>query len=72
MLDCSEILLTSSLTLFKINGCCVCFDMPDNRPPAMVPNKGKYMFKDLQLLAKYFNVPLGMPKVSFLLVTVKP
>ncbi|XP_060562144.1 glutathione S-transferase kappa 1-like [Ruditapes philippinarum] len=33
-----------------------------NRPPAMVPNKGKYMFKEMQLLAKYYNVPLVPPK----------
>ncbi|XP_052760372.1 glutathione S-transferase kappa 1-like [Mya arenaria] len=34
----------------------------DNTPPAMVPNRGQYMRKDLQRLAKYFNVPLNEPK----------
>ncbi|XP_053378889.1 glutathione S-transferase kappa 1-like [Mercenaria mercenaria] len=33
-----------------------------NRPPAMVPNKGKYLFQEIQLLAKYFNVPVVPPK----------
>ncbi|KAK3788031.1 hypothetical protein RRG08_051105 [Elysia crispata] len=32
-----------------------------NRPPAMVPNKGKYMFKDMHRLKKYFGVPLNIP-----------
>ncbi|KAH9513586.1 Glutathione S-transferase kappa 1 [Bulinus truncatus] len=33
-----------------------------NRPPAMVPNKGQYMLKDVPRTAKYFDVPLKFPK----------
>ncbi|KAK0061305.1 glutathione-S-transferase kappa 1 [Biomphalaria pfeifferi] len=33
-----------------------------NRPPAMVPNKGTYMLKDVPRCAKYFDVPLKFPK----------
>lgn len=31
-----------------------------NTPPAFVPNKGKYLMKDLPRLSRYFNVPLKM------------
>ena len=34
-----------------------------NKPPAMVPNKGVYMVKDIQRLGKYYGVPLKQPKV---------
>eukprot|EP00052_Salpingoeca_macrocollata_P023794 m.210341 g.210341 ORF g.210341 m.210341 type:complete len:232 (+) comp22110_c1_seq6:1608-2303(+) len=33
-----------------------------NRPPGMVPAKGRYMAKDLKMNAQYYNVPLVMPK----------
>ncbi|CAJ1062473.1 glutathione S-transferase kappa 1 [Xyrichtys novacula] len=32
-----------------------------NKPPGLVPNKFLYMTKDLERLAKYFNVPLESP-----------
>ncbi|XP_062610017.1 glutathione S-transferase kappa 1-like [Saccostrea cucullata] len=33
-----------------------------NKPPAMVPNKGSYMIKDIQRLGKYYGIPLKQPK----------
>ncbi|XP_053473155.1 glutathione S-transferase kappa 1 [Ictalurus furcatus] len=36
-----------------------------NRPPAMVPNKGQYLVKDLNRLASYMNVPLCQPSNTF-------
>ena len=30
----------------------------------MVPNKAVYMARDLKLCAKYFDVPLKLPKVN--------
>ncbi|ESO84078.1 hypothetical protein LOTGIDRAFT_108316 [Lottia gigantea] len=33
-----------------------------NRPPGLVPNKFKYMYKDLSRLAEYYKVPLQPPK----------
>ncbi|XP_001506614.1 glutathione S-transferase kappa 1 isoform X2 [Ornithorhynchus anatinus] len=33
-----------------------------NKPPALVPRKGKYMTQDLKRLSDYFQVPLHMPK----------
>ncbi|XP_047018027.1 glutathione S-transferase kappa 1 isoform X1 [Ictalurus punctatus] len=36
-----------------------------NRPPAMVPNKGEYLVKDLTRLASYMNVPLCQPSNTF-------
>ncbi|XP_059173644.1 glutathione S-transferase kappa 1-like [Physella acuta] len=34
-----------------------------NKPPFAVLNKGVYMYKDIQQLGKYFDVPLKLPKV---------
>lgn len=39
------------------------FEGSNNRMPASVPAKAKHMFKDLQLWAKLYGVPLTMPKV---------
>jgi 2-hydroxychromene-2-carboxylate isomerase len=39
------------------------FEGSSNRMPASVPAKAKHMFKDLQLWAKLYGVPLTMPKV---------
>jgi len=39
------------------------FEATGNRPPAMVPVKGKYMFNDLRLWAKHYGVPFRFPKV---------
>lgn len=36
-----------------------------NKPPGLVPNKFKYMGKDLQRLSKYFDVPIGFPADPF-------
>ncbi|XP_027027429.1 glutathione S-transferase kappa 1 [Tachysurus fulvidraco] len=36
-----------------------------NKPPAMVPNKGLYMAKDLNRLASFMNVPLRHPSDPF-------
>jgi glutathione S-transferase kappa 1 len=33
-----------------------------NKPPALVPAKGKYMFKDIQRLAKLYGLPLKQPE----------
>nr|XP_020853671.1 glutathione S-transferase kappa 1-like isoform X2 [Phascolarctos cinereus] len=35
---------------------------PRNRPPALLPQKGKYMFMDLQHLRKFYQVPIQAPK----------
>lgn len=39
------------------------FEATGNRMPALVPAKAKYMFKDLALWAKFYQVPFAMPKV---------
>lgn len=36
-----------------------------NKPPGLVPNKSKYMTKDLSRLAEYFDVPLQQPADPF-------
>nr|XP_056704739.1 glutathione S-transferase kappa 1 [Euleptes europaea] len=36
-----------------------------NQPPAMVPKRGQYMMKDIPRMAKYYEVPLKMPKDFF-------
>ncbi|XP_007066525.2 glutathione S-transferase kappa 1 isoform X1 [Chelonia mydas] len=33
-----------------------------NQPPAMVPKRGEYMMKDIKRMAKYYQVPLQLPK----------
>jgi 2-hydroxychromene-2-carboxylate isomerase len=39
------------------------FEAAGNRPPAQIPAKGKYMFRDLRLWAKHYGVPFWFPKV---------
>ncbi len=39
------------------------FEATGNRMPASVPAKGKYLFGDVQLWARYYNVPFTFPKV---------
>lgn len=39
------------------------FEATGNRPPVSVPAKGKYLFKDLQLWARHYRVPLEFPKI---------
>ncbi len=39
------------------------FEATGNRPPATIPAKGKYMFKDLRLWARLYGVPFWFPKV---------
>jgi len=39
------------------------FEATGNRAPAMIPAKGKYLFKDLRLWAKHYGVPLFFPRV---------
>lgn len=41
-----------------------CGYLVGNKPPAMVPNKGVYMIKDIQRLGKYYGIPLNQPKVD--------
>ncbi|CAH2322750.1 glutathione S-transferase kappa 1 [Pelobates cultripes] len=41
-----------------------------NSPPAMVPNKGAYMAKDMQRLSEYFQVPIRQPS-DFMHVMLK-
>lgn len=36
-----------------------------NHPPAVVPRKGQYMFKEILLLKHFFQVPLNIPKNFF-------
>uniref|UniRef100_A0A8D0GET1 Glutathione S-transferase kappa n=1 Tax=Sphenodon punctatus TaxID=8508 RepID=A0A8D0GET1_SPHPU len=36
-----------------------------NQPPAMVPNRGMYMMKDIPRMANYYQVPLQNPKDFF-------
>lgn len=36
-----------------------------NQPPAMVPCKGQYIFKEIPLLKKLFQVPISIPKDFF-------
>ncbi|EMP41884.1 Glutathione S-transferase kappa 1 [Chelonia mydas] len=36
-----------------------------NQPPAMVPKRGEYMKKDIERMAKYYQVPLQLPKDFF-------
>lgn len=38
------------------------FEAAGNKMPASVPAKGQYLFKDLQLWAKYYGVPFKFPK----------
>jgi len=33
-----------------------------NRPPLVVPNKGRYMLKDLNRINQYYKVPIVVPK----------
>ena len=37
---------------------------PENRPPGMVPAKGRHMGKDLRRLSAYYSVPLHLLSVS--------
>lgn len=39
------------------------FEATGNRPPAQIPSKGKYLFKDLRLWAKHYGVPFFFPRV---------
>lgn len=39
------------------------FEATGNRPPAMVPAKGKHLFQDLRMWARLYGVPLRWPKV---------
>lgn len=47
-----------------------------NKPPAMVPNKAVYMFKDLQRLSQLYDVPIKPPPffMEFIMTktTLKP
>lgn len=46
--------------------------MTENRPPATIPAKGKWMFHDLQLYSKVRGIPLQVPpKCGFPLNTLK-
>ncbi|GAB1290743.1 Glutathione S-transferase kappa 1 [Apodemus speciosus] len=36
-----------------------------NQPPAMLPRKGQYMFKEIPLLKPFFQVPIHTPKNFF-------
>ncbi|XP_053156408.1 glutathione S-transferase kappa 1 isoform X1 [Hemicordylus capensis] len=36
-----------------------------NQPPAMLPKRGEYMMKDIMWMAKYYQVPLKIPKDFF-------
>ncbi|XP_044856046.1 glutathione S-transferase kappa 1 isoform X1 [Mauremys mutica] len=36
-----------------------------NQPPAMVPKRAEYMMKDIKRMAKYYQVPVQIPKDFF-------
>uniref|UniRef100_A0A8C5R827 Glutathione S-transferase kappa n=1 Tax=Leptobrachium leishanense TaxID=445787 RepID=A0A8C5R827_9ANUR len=42
-----------------------------NKPPAMVPNKGAYMGKDLRRLSEFYDVPVRQPSDFFHVVVQK-
>ncbi|CAL1534664.1 unnamed protein product [Lymnaea stagnalis] len=42
-----------------------------NKPPALVPNKGAYMIKDVARIAKHHDVPLKFPKNTMEMMLVK-
>ncbi|XP_072508591.1 glutathione S-transferase kappa 1 isoform X2 [Notamacropus eugenii] len=42
-----------------------------NRPPALIPQKGKYMFMDLQYLREFYQVPIQAPKDFFSVILEK-
>uniref|UniRef100_A0A4X2M0N5 Glutathione S-transferase kappa n=1 Tax=Vombatus ursinus TaxID=29139 RepID=A0A4X2M0N5_VOMUR len=42
-----------------------------NKPPALLPQKGKYMFVDLQHLRKFYQVPIQVPKDFFSVILEK-
>ncbi|XP_073541493.1 glutathione S-transferase kappa 1-like isoform X1 [Phyllobates terribilis] len=42
-----------------------------NSAPAMVPNKGAYMFQDLERVAEFYQVPLRLPSDFFNVVIKK-
>lgn len=44
---------------------CLNSPLPGNQPPAMVPRKGQYIFKEIPLLKQFFQVPLNIPKDFF-------
>lgn len=39
------------------------FEATGNKMPAAIPAKAKYMFKDVMLWARYYQVPFAMPKL---------
>lgn len=39
------------------------FEATGNKMPAAIPAKAKYMFKDVTLWARYYQVPFAMPKL---------
>lgn len=39
------------------------FEATGNKMPALVPAKGRYLFRDAALWAKHYGVPFAMPKV---------
>ena len=47
------------------------FEATGNKMPALVPAKGRYLFQDVALWARYYGVPFAMPKV-FPLNSVAP
>ncbi|XP_071986144.1 glutathione S-transferase kappa 1-like [Engystomops pustulosus] len=42
-----------------------------NAAPALIPNKGAYMFKDLERMAEFYQVPLRLPSDFFHVVIKK-
>ncbi|XP_042372202.1 glutathione S-transferase kappa 1-like [Plectropomus leopardus] len=45
--------------------------MTGNKSPDLVPNKFKYMIKDLQRLSEYFGVPMQEPSDPFEVIFIK-
>ncbi|XP_036615532.1 glutathione S-transferase kappa 1 [Trichosurus vulpecula] len=42
-----------------------------NKPPALLPQRGKYMFMDLQYLREFYQVPIQVPKDFFSVILEK-
>lgn len=47
------------------------FPLLGNKPPALVPSKGKYLTNDIKLLGQHVQVPIRMPKDFFSVILEK-
>ncbi len=40
------------------------FTFTDNRPPGMVPAKGRYIGRDIKRMREFYQMPIKAPKVK--------